>query len=69
MKEWFFTFGFAHRHPETGEPLRNRFVRIKAERFDDARREMVARFGQRWSFQYETEADAGVERFHLTELT
>jgi hypothetical protein len=55
-REWIFTFGYGHVHPETGESLAERFVRIPGT-YSDARREMARRFGMRWAFQYEAEAD------------
>lgn len=69
MPEWIFTFGFHHVHPETGERLRNNFVRIKASDYEAARQQMVARFGQKWSHQYASETAAGVQQYGLTELT
>lgn len=69
MPEWIFTFGFHHVHPETGERLRNRFVRIQAPDSETARGQMVARFGLKWSHQYSTEGQAGVQEYGLTELS
>lgn len=66
-REWIFTFGYGHAHPVTGEPLHDRFVRRRGT-FMSARLEMLSLFGQKWSMQYRTEEDAGVERFHLREL-
>jgi len=60
-RPWIFTFGYGH------APYRNCFVRITGT-FEGARDEMVRRFGQRWSMQYESEEAAGVGRFNLTEL-
>ena len=67
-REWIFTFGFAHTHPKTGEPLRGRFVRITGT-FESARVEMIRRFGQAWAFQYASEAEAGVAQYHLIVLS
>lgn len=66
--EWIFTFGYGHVHPVTKEPLHNRFVRIHGTE-SGARHQIVRRFGVKWAFQYPSEADAGVERYELKELT
>lgn len=58
-EEWIFTFLF-------DSPLRDRFVRIKGT-YDEARAEMFRRFGRKWAFQDETEEEAGVAKYHLTE--
>ena len=68
MEEWIFTFGFGHTHPKTGESLANTFVRIAAADSEAAREEMYRRFGQKWSFQYDSEQKAGVEKYGLREL-
>lgn len=65
--DWVFTFGAGHVHPITGAPLDNRFVRIRGTH-DSAREEMFARFGPKWAHNYESEDEAGVERFALVEL-
>jgi len=65
VRDWIFTFGFGH--VATGDvPLRNRFVRIRGT-YEEARTEMLRRFGRTWAFQYESEEAAGVERFNLSE--
>lgn len=65
VRDWIFTFGFGH--VATGEvPLRNRFVRIRGT-FEEARTEMVRRFGRTWAFQYPSEDEAGVSTYGLTE--
>jgi hypothetical protein len=66
---WIFTFGFGHTDPVTGESRSNKFVRIKAEGYEQARERMKATFGTQWAFQYESEEEAGVEKHGLTELT
>ena len=67
MTEWIFTFGFGHVHPHTGERLANTFIRVSGED-EEAREKMYARFGRKWAFQYATEEQAGVEKYHLREL-
>lgn len=66
-REWVFTFGADHVDPETGESLRNTFVRIPGT-FDEARATMVLRFGWKWAFQYSSETHAGVAKYGLREL-
>jgi hypothetical protein len=66
-REWIFTFGGGHVHPTTGESLSRRYVRITGTR-REARARMVAVFGVKWSHQYPTTDDAGVEQFELEEL-
>ncbi len=77
-QEWIFTFGHgqrAHSHGSRvghdleaeGFPLHNRYVRI-AGTYEAARAEMVRMFGPVWSMQYQSEAEAGVEEYRLTEL-
>lgn len=43
--DFYFTFG-------SGQPNHDRFVCIRAETYDQAREKMVARFGNKWAFQY-----------------
>jgi len=64
-RDWFFTFGSGHELD--GESLGRAFVRIHGTA-REARRRMVARFGQKWSHQYASEEEAGVQRFGLIEL-
>jgi hypothetical protein len=64
---WIFTFGFGQTHPDTGEPLKNCYVAIKGD-VTSSRERMVARFGQKWSMQYRSKEDAGVERYNLREI-
>src|SRR5688572_6860804 len=67
-QDWIFTFGYDHTHPVTGESLATNFVRVSAQTYVQARERMHESFGNRWSHQYESEYDAGVERFGLTEI-
>jgi len=68
MKEWIFTFGFDHVNPLTGKSLANHFCRIYADSATAAREEMVRRWGRKWAFQYNSEEEAGVERWNLREV-
>lgn len=59
-RHWIFTFGGNHSHP-------NGYVKIWGT-FHDARTEMFRRYGDKWAMQYETEEQAGVNRFNLSEV-
>lgn len=61
MKKYYFTFGF-------GQPNQNGYHVIKAQSSQIARDEMFRRFGQKWSFQYNSPDAAGVDEFHLHEV-
>jgi hypothetical protein len=67
-QDWFFTFGFDHTHPTTGQPLRKSYIRIH-DTCEGARAQMLTAFGQRWSNQYESAERAGVDKFHLSEAS
>jgi hypothetical protein len=67
-RDWFFTFGFDHTHPTTGQRLRKSFVRIHGT-CDSTREQMNAAFGNRWSNQYHSAERAGVEKYGLTEAS
>lgn len=59
--EWIGTFG-------VNTPQGDRFVRIKATDRNEASRKMHDRYGTAWAFLYESEEEAGVEQFGLTEI-
>jgi hypothetical protein len=59
-QDWIFTFG-------CGQAYAGRYCVIHGT-FDAAREEMFNRFGSRWSMQYRTKEDAGVETYNLKEL-
>lgn len=65
--DWVFTFGSGHHHPLTGEHLMGRFVRVRGT-WLEARRRVLAAFGQKWSMQYRSEDEAGVAEYDLVEL-
>lgn len=65
-RDWFFTFGYDHTHPTTGERLRRSYVRVHGTA-DSTRAAMITVFGNRWSHQYPTAAHAGVDKYGLTE--
>lgn len=62
MKKYYFTFGFGQVHA-------NCYTVIEAENSEEARREMTIRWGRKWSMQYNSAEEAGVERFNLKEIT
>ena len=59
--EWLFSFGYGH-------PYANRYVRIRAERAEYARGQMLHRFGNKWAFQYPAEEESELQRHGMTEL-
>lgn len=59
-REWIFTFGSNHLYPE-------RYVVITGT-YATAREKIVARFGQKWAFQYGSKKAAGVDKYNLSEL-
>lgn len=61
MKKFYFTFGFGHLHE-------NGYHVIEAEDSEAARKEMFHRFGEKWSMQYDSAEEAGVERFNLRQV-
>ncbi len=69
MSEFIFTFGFGNTDPVTGESRSGKFARIEALDREHARAKMLQTFGRQWAFQYETEDEAGVREFGLTEVT
>lgn len=66
-RDWYFTFGSNHTHPTTGEVLTNAYTRINGT-LASSRAAMVAAFGNRWAFQYESANEAGVDKCKLTEV-
>ena len=65
MKQYF-TFGYGH-FANDGTPLRDRYVIIEGEDWNDCRQKMVHHFGPKWAFQYNAPEEAGAERYGLTE--
>ncbi len=61
MKKFYFTFGFGQLHA-------NCYHVIVAEDSNSARVEMFRKFGKKWSMQYESAKEAGVEKFNLREI-
>lgn len=61
MAKYYFTFGF-------GQPHENCYHVIEAEDSNKAREEMFRKFGDKWSFQYESAEKAGVEEYNLREI-
>jgi len=67
MMKFYFTFGFGQKHE-------NCFTVIGAKNYDEARDEMVRRFGLAWSFQYteeqwtDKEGNTQQEKYNLREI-
>jgi hypothetical protein len=59
-QDFWFTFGFNHAHPH-GYTVIHGTV-------DSSREEMYRRYGNKWSMQYRSAEDAGVEKYKLTEV-
>jgi hypothetical protein len=53
MTIYYFTFGQDHKHPKTGEPMKDYWIEIDAKNAYDAQIEMRKRFGQIWANQYD----------------
>lgn len=66
-RDWIFTFGADHIHPDTGQRLGRSYVRLHGTA-DSTRAEILAAFGNQWAFQYPTAARAGVDKYSLTEV-
>jgi len=58
-----FTFGTDH-VTDTGMSLFGYYTVIDGD-YEQARKQMFEARGPKWAFQYETEEEAGVERFNL----
>jgi hypothetical protein len=56
-QDWYFTFGYDHTYPDTGERLHKSYVRIYGT-CDSTRDAMFAAFGNRWAFQYASASKA-----------
>jgi hypothetical protein len=59
-QDWFFTFGSGQAYP-------NGYVKIRGT-YASARKVMFDRFGPKWSMQYGSAEEAGVERWNLKEI-
>jgi hypothetical protein len=59
-RDWYFTFG-------CGQAYAGHYHKIYGT-FEFAREKMFHRFGAKWSMQYKSAEDAGVERFNLKEV-
>lgn len=67
VERWYFTFGYDHTHPRTGESLRNCYVLLEGD--INETREIIARhFGRKWSMQYPNKEKAGVEKYNLRRI-
>ena len=59
-KDWIFSWGY-------GQAFPNRFIIIRGT-YGSARKEMVDRFGIKWSFQYPIEKREDLEKHGMREL-
>jgi hypothetical protein len=57
-----FTFGSGHMCPQCKHPLHRAFIELPS------RDVMVALFGIKWSHEYKSQREAGVERFYLQRI-
>ena len=60
VRDWYFTFGFGHKHEGC-------YTVIKGT-YDEARMEMFDKHGLKWAFQYIDAEDAGVEKWQLKKI-
>ena len=58
MVEQIFTFGFEQKHEGCYTVIHGK---TKAE----CRKKMFEKYGDQWSFQYDSEKEAGVEKYNL----
>ena len=61
MAKFYFTVGF-------GQPREGGYHVIEAEDSGEARKQMFRNFGDKWSMQYDSAEEAGVEKFNLREI-
>jgi hypothetical protein len=67
-QDWFFTFGYDHTHPMTGQRLHKSYVRIHGT-CDSTREAMFAVFENRWAFQYSSARKAErIDAYGMTEV-
>jgi hypothetical protein len=69
VSEFIFTFGFSHTDPVSGASRAKKFCRIEAADYESARQRMNNTYGRQWAFEYESEEEAGVAKWGLTEVT
>lgn len=63
QRDWYFTFGQAHKDPVSGEQLASRSAIVYGTR-DEARDVMRVAHGNSWSMQYPSAAHAGVKKYN-----
>lgn len=52
---FYFTFGQIHKHSDTGEEMKDYYIKIRADNARNARQIMFDNFGNKWAFMYEPE--------------
>jgi hypothetical protein len=64
-QDFYFTFGYDHVHPVTGESLADRYVQLHGT-YRETRDRIIAAFARQWSFQYgPAQAEWAVFRYNL----
>ena len=53
LKNYYFTFGQIHVHPQTGILMKDHWVRIVAHNIPEARKIMCENYSNKWAFQYD----------------
>jgi hypothetical protein len=66
-EKWWFTFGFGHTHPTTGESLAKCYVVLEGD-LNSTREVMAQHFGNKWATQYPSAERAGVEKYGLRRI-
>jgi hypothetical protein len=66
-RDWIFLFGRVHVHPDTGESLAKRYVKIHGTEHD-ARKRMFRMFGDQWSHSSDQPAWMFEQAYGDTEL-
>ena len=61
MIKQIFTFGYAQKY-------QHHYVVIEGKDRNDCRSKMFAIFGKKWAFQYDTEEQAGIEKWKVKKL-
>lgn len=66
-REWIFTFGYDHFHPETGKNLAHCYVSVFGD-VDSSRERMMEKYGRNWAMQYPSRGAANVDFHRMTEV-
>lgn len=66
-RDWIFTFGYEHFHPDTGKNLAHCYVRVHGD-IETSRERMLEKFGKGWSMQYPSLEAANTDLHRMTEV-